>query len=168
MAGKIQTIHDEHAAFVPRLEEIQQLAEAAGTIPTHEFRTRTLAVHGFLAHELMPHAAAEGRIIAPLTADDEGDRALGREMTMCHVEVAKRTDELERLIVGLSDAPMTPVQTRSFQRVLFGIHALLSAHFAQAEDVVESVLEERLSAEDREAVFDRIDRIADEVRALYE
>jgi len=168
MSDKVQSVRDEHAEFVPYLNEMLALADGVGTIPAPEFRRRAGEVQEFLAHRLMPHAVAEGMIMAPLTVDDEGNRVIGLQMTVCHAEVAKRTDELEVLLRDLGDDAPTPAEQRSLQRVLFGTHALLSAHFAEAEGVMESMLETRLSKEERAAVFEKIDRYAEEVRSLYE
>ena len=168
MSDRVRSVHEEHEEFVPYLDEMLALADGIDMMPTSEFRRRALDLHEFLAHQLMPHAAAEGRIMAPLTADDEGHRRIGLQMTVCHAEVAKRTDELEVLLGDLGDAPMRPDQQRRFQRVLFGTHALLSAHFAEAEGTMQAVLEARLSDEEREAVFKKVDRYAEELRSHYE
>lgn len=168
MSDKVRSVHEEHEEFVPYLEEMLALADGVSTMPTAEFRLRALDLHEFLAHQLMPHAAAEGRIMAPLTADDEGHRRIGLQMTVCHSEVAKRTDELEVLLRDLGDAPMTPDLIRRFQRVLFGTHALLSAHFAEAEGTMQAILEARLTEEEREAVFEKVDRYAEDLRSHYE
>ena len=51
--------------------------------------------------------------------------------------------------------------------MLYGIHALLSAHLLEADDELEPLLEARLTPEERELVFERVDRYARQVRELY-
>lgn len=167
MSGHTRSVHEEHRVFAPRLDEILALAEGAGELLPAELKERGRKVHEFLAHELLPHAVAEGRIMAPL-AEVGGRRELGVKMTICHAEVAKLTDELEELLDGLTGPRVSAGQLRAFQRVLFGIHALLSGHFAEAESVLQQMLEARLSAAEREEVFRQIDRSAEELRSLFE
>ena len=79
MDGKMVSVHDEHRAFQPYLEEMDVLARSIDTIPAHEFTERLTRLHEF-AHELMPHAVAEGRILSPLVSDEQGDASLARRM----------------------------------------------------------------------------------------
>jgi hypothetical protein len=54
------------------------------------------------------------------------------------------------------------------RRVLYGIHALLTAHFAQAEDVFTPAMEPGKSPSERAGLFEAVERFAQEVSDLYE
>jgi DNA-binding MarR family transcriptional regulator len=55
---------------------------------------------------------------------------------------------------------------RELRRILYGTHALLTAHFAEAEEAFAASLGSKLSPEEREQLFDRLDRYADDVAKL--
>jgi iron-sulfur cluster repair protein YtfE (RIC family) len=167
MNEKMMSVQDEHRAFAPYLEEMDVLAGSIDTIPVQELAQRLARLHEFLAHELMPHAVAEGRILSPLVSDERGDPSLSRRMTLCHAQMAKLVDELDGLRQKIATTRMDSIKTE-LQRVLFGLHALLSAHLLEAEDELEPLLEARLTPEGREILFERVDRYAREVRELYE
>jgi Hemerythrin HHE cation binding domain len=166
MDGKMVSVHDEHRAFQPYLEEMDVLARSIDTIPAHEFTERLTRLHEF-AHELMPHAVAEGRILSPLVSE-QGDASLARRTTLCHAQMAKLIDELDALRHKLVKTQMDAPMETELQRVLYGIHALLSAHLLEADEELEPLLEALLTPEGCEILFERVDRYAREVRELYE
>ena len=168
MNENVMSVQDEHRAFQPYLEEMDVIAGSIDTIPVEELSQRLARLHEFLAHELMPHAVAEGRILSPIVSDEQGDSSLTRRMTLCHAQMARLIDELDALRHELKREGMNQTLERGIQRVLYGIHALLSAHLLEADVELEPLLEARLSPEGREALFAQIDRYAKEVRELYE
>ena len=168
MNEKMMSVQDEHRAFEPYLEEMDVLARSIVTIPVQELTQRLARLHEFLAHELMPHAVAEGRILAPLVADEPGESSLTRRMTLCHAQMAKLIDELDVLRHQLVHEGTHSTSERGLQRVLYGMHALLSAHLLEAELELEPLIEARLTPEGRELLFDKVDQYAREVRDLYE
>ena len=85
----------------------------------------------------------------------------------CHAQMARLIDEFDGLRHEIVDGRIDPSVEGGLQRVLYGIHALLSAHLLEADDELEPLLEARLTPEERELVFERVDRYAREVRELY-
>ena len=168
MNEKSMTVQDEHRAFRPYLEEMEVLARSIDSIPVQELKDRLARLHEFLAHELMPHAVAEGRILSPLMSDEQGAPSLARRMTVCHAQMAKLIDEFDELRHEIVNGRMDASVATGLQRVLYGIHALLSSHLLEADDELEPLLEARLTPEERELLFERVDRYAREVRELYE
>ncbi len=168
MTDRALTVQDEHRAFQTYLEEMDVLARSIDSIPVPELTDRLARLHEFLAHELMPHAVAEGRILSPLVSDDRGAPSLARRMAVCHAQMARLIDEFDGLRHEIVDGRIDPSVASGLQRVLYGIHALLSAHLLEADDELEPLLEARLTPEERELVFERVDRYAREVRELYE
>ena len=82
--------------------------------------------------------------------------------------MAKLIDELDALRYKLVKTQMDAPMETELQRVLYGIHALLSAHLLEADEELEPLLEARLTPEGCEILFERVDRYAREVRELYE
>ncbi|HEY7755712.1 MAG TPA: hemerythrin domain-containing protein [Actinomycetota bacterium] len=165
MAPGVTTVQEEHQRFVRHLEEILELADAVGTVPLDDLVRRTGEVHGFLARDLMPHAVAEDSILFPALRGGTDD-APTVAMTRCHRQLARFTDELEaqrsRL---LAHAPRADVE-RELRRILYGTHALLSAHFAETDEAFAASLGGTLSVEERERLFERVERYADDVAKL--
>ncbi len=89
-------------------------------------------------------------------------------MTSCHRQLARFTDELETQRARLSSPDQRPDAERELRRILYGTHALVTAHFAEAEEAFASSLGSRLSPEEREELFDRLDQYAHDVSKLLE
>ena len=96
------------------------LARSIVTIPVQELSQCLARVHEFLAHELMPHAVADGRILAPLVADEPGESSLTRRMTLCHAQMAKLIDELDVLRHQLAPEGTRSASERGLQRCCTG------------------------------------------------
>jgi hypothetical protein len=80
-------------------------------------------------------------------------------MSRDHVEVGRLTEELARL-----RASTRPAAGEDLRRVLYGLHALVSAHFAKEEEIYLPLLEDRLSAAEAHALFERMEAAAGEAR----
>ena len=169
MNEKMMSVQDEHRDFEPYLEEMDVLARSIHTVPVQELTQRLAWLHEFLAHELMPHAVAEGRILAPLVADEPGESSLTRRMTLCHAQMAKLIDELDVLRHQLVHERTHSTSKRGLQaRAVWDPCTLLSAHLLEAELELQPLIQARLTPEGRELLFDKVDQYAQEVRDLYE
>lgn len=168
MTTGARTTHEEHVAFRPHLERIERLADAVGELSPTDLRSRLEEVDDFLAHTLMPHAVAEGRVLFPLFRAEGGEPTIGVRMTQCHVQLGKLLDELEGLIPVL-DVPGGRVGSeRDLRRVLYSIHALLTAHLAETDQDVQPLLDAALPEDERRALFEAVETCAREVADLYE
>jgi iron-sulfur cluster repair protein YtfE (RIC family) len=168
MTTGARTTREEHAALRPHLERIERLADAIGDLSPTELRSQLEEVDEFLAHTLMPHAVAEGRVLFPLLRAEGGGPTIGVRMTQCHVQLGKLLDELEALIPALDRPSGRPGVERDLRRVLYSIHALLTAHFAETDQDVQPLLDAALPEEERRALFEAVEACAREVADLYE
>ncbi|HSJ51966.1 MAG TPA: hypothetical protein VLA90_11910, partial [Actinomycetota bacterium] len=123
--------------------------------------------HEFLAHRLIPHAVAEGRLMLPLVRKlpAGGEAAVG--MNQCHVQVGRLTDELESATERARSAGLDDELEAELRRILYGAHALLTAHFAQFEDVFGAV-EAATTSSERAELFEAVERSARDVSDQYE
>lgn len=160
-----KTVHEEHERFQRQVDEILEVADGIGVLSSDELLRRTGELHEFLAHSLMPHAVAEDQILFPALRG-ESENAPTVAMTRCHRQLARFTDELETQHNRLSAGDRDGGIERELRRVLYGTHALLTAHFAEAEEAFAESLGSKLSPEDRERLFERLDRYADDVAEL--
>ena len=167
MAPQARTAREEHERFDAQVASILEVADSVGVAPPDELLERTGEIHEFLAHTLMPHAMAEDSVLFPALRKETAD-APTVAMTSCHRQLARFTDELETQRARLSSPDQRPDAERELRRILYGTHALVSAHFAEAEEAFATSLGSRLSPEEREELFDRLDQYAHEVSKLLE
>jgi iron-sulfur cluster repair protein YtfE (RIC family) len=159
-----QTIHErvteplraEHRHLLPHVDQLAAAGDAVGNVPADEVQTQVETAYRFLTEHLIPHATAEDRVLYP-----EIDRLLGVRgetratdtMRRDHVEVVRLTERLGELRGGAVDE-------RELRRVLYGLHALVSLHFAKEEEVYLPLLDRELTAAEAETLFERMEQVA--------
>lgn len=84
-------------------------------------------------------------------------------MNQCHVQLGRLTDELEAALARSLHTGMRMEVETELRRILYGIHALLGAHFAQAEDVFTAAVERSRAPAERAELFETVGRFAQEV-----
>jgi len=168
MGTGARTIQEEHAAFRSHLDAIERLADSIGDLPIEDVRAELAKVHEFMAHTLMPHAVAEGRVLFPVVREESGQPTIGVRMTQCHVQLGRLLEELEGLKAALDRGVQSSQPERDLRRVLYSVHAILSGHLAEADQDVQPLLEANLPVEQRQELFAAIERCAREVASLYE
>jgi hypothetical protein len=164
----VQSVREEHERFLPYLEDIRKVADSIGRASTKSLLGRLAEIHEFLAHRLIPHAIAEGRLMLPLVRRLPGGSGTAAGMNQCHVQLGRLTDELESAMKRARAKGMGEEMESELRRVLYGLHALLTAHFAQAEDVFTAALEPEGTPSRRAELFETVERSAEEVSDLYE
>jgi iron-sulfur cluster repair protein YtfE (RIC family) len=161
----MQPLRDEHAELLPRIEAIRRVADLVGYAPVATLREEVAGVYEFLAQHLIPHAKAEDAELYP--AVERAMEAPGATETMRrdHIEVADLIEQLRALAPELEAESIGPVAERSLRRILYGLYALVTVHFAEEEDIYVPVLEKHLSSEDAAELFEAMEDAAERVRA---
>ena len=155
-----QPLRDEHKELFPSVDRIRQVAERIGEAPIAEIRQGVEEVYDFLAYHLKPHAEAEDAALYPVVQKVLGSPDATRTMSRDHVEVGRYIEELASLKDNLSDGTLTSEQTRSLRRVLYGVYALLKVHFAKEEEVYLPILDQRLTPEAAQEMFEAMEHAA--------
>lgn len=163
----IETVQQEHEQFRPYLEEIRDVADSIGRASAKSLLGRMGEIHGFLAHRLIPHAVAEGRLMLPLVRQLPGGAETAMGMNQCHVQLGRLTDELESALKRARTEGMDARCENDLRRILYGLHTLLVGHFAQAEDVFTAAIAPESAAE-RAELFENVERSAEEISDQYE
>ena len=122
-------------------------------------------VYDFLAYHLKPHAEAEEAALYPVVQNVLGSPDATRTMSRDHVEVGRYIEELAALKNGLTDQALTPAQATALRRVLFGVYALLKVHFAKEEEVYLPILDQRLTPESAQEMFEAMEDAARKAKA---
>jgi len=158
-----QPLHDEHKELFPHVDRIRQVAELIGEAPVAEIRRGVEEVYDFLANHLKPHAEAEDVALYPVVQKVLGSPDATKTMSRDHVEVGLYIEELESLKDGLTD-PLPPAQATALRRVLFGVYGLVKVHFAKEEEVYLPILDQRLTPEAAQEMFEVMEAAAHEAK----
>ena len=164
MSTLTQPLRDEHKELFPSVERIRQVAELIGEAPAPEIRRGIEEVYDFLANHLKPHAEAEEAALYPVVANALGGPDATKTMSRDHVEVGRYIEELAALRQDLDAGPLVPAHVRSLRRALYGVYALVKVHFAKEEEVYLPILDERLSPQEAQEMFEAMEAAAHEAK----
>ncbi len=163
-----ESLCEEHRKFVPLIAAIEKVEGSVGEASILSLRTGAAGLHETLAHGLIPHAIGEGRTVFPMLRKVTGASDAAVAMKREHVEIARLTDELERIGDELAGAGARTSKERELRRVLHDLRARIDEHFRQEQEACFSILQAELSAEEAREVFEAMERAAAEIRSLYE
>jgi iron-sulfur cluster repair protein YtfE (RIC family) len=155
-----QPLRDEHKELFPHVDQIRQVAELIGDAPIAEIRRGVEQVYDFLANHLKPHAEAEEAALYPVVQKVLGSPDATKTMSRDHVEVGFYIEELASLRNGLTGKALTTTQIKSLQRVLYGVYGLVKVHFAKEEEVYLPILDQRLTPESAQEMFEAMEAAA--------
>ena len=87
-----------------------------------------------------------------------------KTMSRDHVEVGIYINELVSLRNGLTSEALTTAQIKSLQRVLYGVYGLVKVHFAKEEEVYLPILDQHLTPEAAQEMFEAMGAAAHAVK----
>ena len=138
MAERLAT---SHRALRPKIGELPALAVHLDELPAAEARSRLEELQQMLEKELLPHEDEEQRAAYPLIEKLlAGENPTG-PLVQTHYEIRRLSRLLGRLVRQLPPSGPATEDLRDIRRVLYGLHAILTLHFAQ-EDELYSLLNE--------------------------
>lgn len=158
MPGAMQPLRNEHAELLPRIAELRQAADSiasdgdAGAVIEDSL--------AFLEQHLVPHATAEDEVLYPVVAHALGAARATDTMRRDHVAVAAYIGELRVLRNDIGTGVPDEKQVREAHRLLYGLHALVSVHFAKEEEIYVPILDAALSPEEAGPLFASIEHAA--------
>ena len=155
-----QPLREEHKELLPHVDRIRQVAEKIGDAPIADIRAGVEEVYDFLANHLKPHAEAEEAALYPVVQKVLGSPDATKTMVRDHVEVGNYIKELATLRNGLTGEGLTSVQVKSLQRVLYGVYGLVKVHFAKEEEVYLPILDQHLTPESAQEMFEAMEAAA--------
>lgn len=161
-------LREEHRELIPHVEHLRTVADSIGAVPLGALRRDTEIAYGFLMHHLLPHAQAEERALYPVVARVIGAAQATDTMRRDHAEIGRLARELDVLRAGMGGEAHDPALARDLRRVLYGLYALVSAHFAKEEEVYLPLLDGALTADEGREMYAAMERAASETRALLE
>ena len=166
MTTLTQPLRDEHKELFPSVDQIRQVAELIGDAPIAEIQRGVEEVYDFLANHLKPHAEAEDAALYPVVQKVLGSPDATKTMSRDHVEVGRYIEELASLKKGISGATLNAEQVKSLRRVLYGAYALVKLHFAKEEEVYLPILDQRLTPESAQEMFEAMEDAAHKAKSI--
>jgi iron-sulfur cluster repair protein YtfE (RIC family) len=165
MTPVTKPLRDEHRELLPHIQELRSVADAVGTTSIERLRAQVNAVYAFLTEHLIPHAHAEDAALYPVIGRLMGAAQATATMSRDHVEVGRLTAELDLLRRKLALADLDDRSARELRRVLYGLHALVSLHFAKEEEIYLPLIDMHLADDEARAMFAAMERAAEDARA---
>ena len=159
-----QPLRDEHKELFPYVDQIRRVAELIGDAPIAEIRRGVDEVYDFLANHLQPHAEAEDAALYPVVQNVLGSPDATKTMSRDHKEVGRYIEELAGLKDSLIGRSLTRKQATDLRRVLFGVYGLVKVHFAKEEEVYLPILDQRLTPDAAQEMFERMEAAAQQAR----
>lgn len=156
MANHMKPLAEEHEELRMRIEEIRDIADGIGELSIGDLRERIRETHEFLTHHLIPHALAEDEVLYPVVARIMGAPRATATMSRDHVAVVRLTEELETIGAHLATTGPRTLQEHVLRRILYGLHALVSNHFAKEEEIYVPILDAGVSESEASEIFERM------------
>jgi hypothetical protein len=134
-------LHAEHRRLSPALERLRNVADQLDTLTSPQLRDALADVHRFLITDLLEHERLDEEDIYPtIAAQLSGEDPLGA-LSRTHQEIFHLARLLTLLIGELPEAGPEPHDLPDIRRLLYSLHAVLRLHFAQEEELYQSVSE---------------------------
>jgi heavy metal translocating P-type ATPase len=139
-------LHAEHRRLSPALERFRNLADQMDTMTRLQLRDALSEVHHFLTTDLLEHERLDEEQIYPtIAAQLRGEDPLGT-LSRTHQEIFHLARLLELLIGELPNEGPDAHDLPDIRRLLYSLHAVLRLHFAQEEELYQSVSEHYVAA----------------------
>lgn len=152
-----EPIREEHRGLLPHIEQLREAADALGADPDADHARIDDALR-FLADHLYPHAHAEEAVLYPAVARTMGAPLATATMSRDHVEVVALTERLFGLR-GRWAAGEAGIEAE-LRAVLYGLHAIVSLHFAKEEEVYLPLLDRAYTSSEFAALYERMEEAA--------
>ena len=130
-----RAIDKTHQSLRPRVSELAELAVRLDTLPPAEARAQLQRTAQMLEEELLPHENHEQQTVYPILENLlVGENPTG-PLIHTHGEIRRLSRLFARRVAQLPPAGPAPEDLRDMHRLLYGLHAILTLHFAQEDEL---------------------------------
>lgn len=134
-AEELRKLQDEHARLVPVLDRLLALADGAGTLPAAALREELASLSQLLQTTILPHELGDDARLYPRLTHLIGGLDPLAPMSNAHREIHRLCRQVERLSAQAADLEADTAMTQEIRRTIYALHAILSLHFAQEEEI---------------------------------
>jgi len=136
-----QRFRSEHSELIPFVKRFRVVADQLDSLEPADGLARVREVYAFLTDKLLPHERAEEETFYPKVAQMLGGDDPTGTMVRAHVEIVHLTRVLGGLLEDMEPEGPAVEDLPELRRVLYGLHAILTLHFAQEEEAYLSLVE---------------------------
>lgn len=147
-----ETLRAEHARLRRDAAHLPGVAADLAEWTAPDTPDQLQQVHGFLSAHLLPHAASEEAVLYPLLDKVMGADRSTATMVADHAEIHDRSDALVALITAVGQGPPSPAEAEALREHLYGLWAIVRLHLDKEEEILFSLLDERLSPADAQTL----------------
>ena len=133
--GLAQALASAHRALRPRVSELATLASRLETLSPADARAELERVRDMLEKDLLPHEREEQVSAYPVLGEMLKEEDPTGPLIQTHHEINRLSRLFGRLVAQLPADGPRPEDLRDLRRALYGLHAILSLHFAQEEEL---------------------------------
>ncbi len=159
-----QPLRDEHKELLPHVETLKAAGDEVSENLSERAWKDIQEAYKFLAYHLIPHAYAEDQALYPVVQKVMGASQATATMSRDHVEVGRLTEELKSRL-PLLPARLDASQADGLRRILYGLYALVTLHFAKVEEIYLPLLDARLTPAEASRMFEAMEKAAAEAKA---
>ena len=135
LKGLAQGLAKRHRSLQPQVGELATLARQLEALPGAQARARLERVRDMIEQELLPHESEEQRTAYPLIEKALKDENPTGPLIQTHNEIRRLSRLFGRLVEQLPPGGPAPEDLRDLRRLLYGLHAILTLHFAQEDEL---------------------------------
>jgi iron-sulfur cluster repair protein YtfE (RIC family) len=165
MSSIMQPLRNEHQELVPQIERLRTVADEIGDASAETLWHAVDEIYAFLSLQLIPHARVEDAELYPIVGKFMGAVQATATMSRDHVEVGRLTDELAALRSEIATEYPDDRQAKALRRILYGLYALITVHFAKEEEIYLPLLEAHLTDEEARELFGAMEHAAHAIKA---
>ncbi|MGZ8495244.1 MAG: hemerythrin domain-containing protein [Candidatus Binatia bacterium] len=160
MSDVTESFRKEHHLMLPQIEKLRVVADCVGEFSRDHLHRSIDEIYDFLAHSLIPHAAADEAVLYPAVGKALGTPQATTPMSWDHVEVSRLTEQLRILRSRIFQPDFDRVTAMELRRVLYGLYSVVKLHFAKEEEIYLPILANHLSEGDAHELFHKIADVA--------
>lgn len=134
-----ERLRTEHAILTPVLDRLTAVADRLPTLPHAEVPVVLKELDALLQQQLLPHERADDRQVYPAVAALLGGDDPMAAMSRTHREIFRLHQQFSSLITRLPAQGPDAEALRDLQRILHALDAILRLHFAQEEEIYQSL-----------------------------
>ncbi len=131
-----------HVQLGPMIEQIRALADALPRLPRTAIAGALASVNESLARELIPHEQRDDTEVYPDLARLLGGEDPMAAMSGMHHEIFQITRRLRQMTAEVPSEGPDADSVREFQRLLYGLDAIVRLHCAQEDELVHALGDE--------------------------
>ncbi|MHB8678171.1 MAG: heavy metal translocating P-type ATPase [Rudaea sp.] len=138
-AQELTRLRDEHRGLAPVLDHLTAVADRLPALDGAEAMRALTDLDTLLRERLLPHESDDDRNVYPAVAALLGGDDPMAAMSRTHREIFRLHHQLSANIMRLSASVPDAGALRDLQRMLYALDAILRLHFAQEEEIYQSL-----------------------------